>query len=70
MHSVMTALFPLLKIEFVCAHKEIVQQNLSLWQVRAGQDAPPTVLWCLRISKTTTEDILYGNISSQSPNRL
>ena len=44
MPSVMMVLFLLQKIEFVCAHKEIVQQNLSLWQVRAGQDAPPTVL--------------------------
>lgn len=44
MPSVMTALSPLQKIEFVCAYKEIVQRNLSLWQVRAGQDALPTVL--------------------------
>ena len=52
MPSAMMALFPLQKIEFVCAHEEIVQQNLSLWQVRVGQvredpvtgDAPPTVL--------------------------
>ena len=45
MHSVMMALFPLQKIEFVCAHKEIVQQKLSFWQVWVGQDAPPTVLY-------------------------
>ena len=45
MHSAMMALFLLQKIEFVCAHKEIVQQKLSFWQVRAGQDAPPTVLY-------------------------
>ena len=45
MHSVMMALFPLQRIEFVYAHKEIVQQKLSFWQVRAGQDAPPTVLY-------------------------
>ena len=62
MHSVMMALFLLQKIEFVCAHKEIVQQKLSFWQIRAGQDPPPTVFYM--------EDILYGNISSQNPDSL